>query len=209
MATTLMRALDAAFGHPRGAAGRIGGWIMARGNAEQEQWAVEQAGLRSDSQVLIVGYGPGVGVVLAAAVVRSADGCVIGVDPSPDMRAMAARRCVSAGVGDQVELREGGAEHTGCLDASVDVAVSVNNIMLWDRPAGFAELHRVLTPGGRLVVTVHRHVLGVAPTHLRADAVAAGFVDVGMTVRQRRFNSPAIELLARRPSARVSPEGQS
>jgi hypothetical protein len=38
MTTMFMRALDAAFGHPRGVAGRLGGAIMARGNAEQERW---------------------------------------------------------------------------------------------------------------------------------------------------------------------------
>lgn len=193
-----MRVLDMAFGHPRGVVGRVGGEIMARENAEQERRAVRQAELRPDNQVLIVGHGPGVGVVLAATAVRPPDGCVIGVDPSQAMRVMAADRCSSRGVADHVELRAGGAERTHCSDASMDVALSVNNVMLWDRPAGFAEVHRVLKPGGRLVVTVHRHVLSVRPEQLRTDAVAAGFVEVELAVRQRHFNSPAVELLARR-----------
>lgn len=45
MTTMFMRALDAAFGHPRGVAGRLGGAIMARGNAEQERLAVQHAQL--------------------------------------------------------------------------------------------------------------------------------------------------------------------
>jgi hypothetical protein len=40
MVNVLMRALDAAFGHPRGVAGRIGGALMVRSNAEQERWAI-------------------------------------------------------------------------------------------------------------------------------------------------------------------------
>lgn len=36
----LSRALDAAFGHPCGLVGRLGGVIMARSNSEQERWAV-------------------------------------------------------------------------------------------------------------------------------------------------------------------------
>jgi arsenite methyltransferase len=154
----VMRVLDAAFGHPRGLAGRLGGALMIRGNAEQERLAVRTAGLRVGERVLVVEHGPGVGVALAAATVRPG-GHVAGVDPSETMREMAARRCViDSGL---VELREGSAERTGCAQATIDAAISVNNVMLWDRPAGFAELHRGLRPGGRLVITVHRHVLDV------------------------------------------------
>ncbi|WP_218956395.1 class I SAM-dependent methyltransferase [Halopolyspora algeriensis] len=193
-----MKVLDAAFGHPRGLSGRVGGIIMARGNAEQERWAVRQAGLRPDARVLVVGHGPGIGVAMAAAAVRPPSGHVVGVDPSSTMRAMAAERCSSRGVTGHVELREGRAERTHCCDTSMDVAISVNNIMLWDRAAGFAELHRVLKPGGRLVVTVHRHVLDTRPEQLRTDAVAAGFVNVEVALRQRRLNSPAVDLRAQR-----------
>jgi arsenite methyltransferase len=87
----VMRVLDAAFGHPRGLAGRLGGALMIRGNAEQERLAVRTAGLRAAERVLVVGHGPGVGVALAAAAVRPG-GHVAGVDPSETMREMAARR---------------------------------------------------------------------------------------------------------------------
>jgi arsenite methyltransferase len=200
MTTMLMRALDAAFGHPRGLAGRLGGAIMARGNAEQERWAVQHAELGPGAHVLVVGHGPGIGVALAADAVHPG-GNVIAVDPSATMRDMATARCaehISAG---RVELRDGSAEETGCADSGMDAAISVNNVMLWNRPAGFAELHRVLRPGGRLVITVHRHVLGVAPDQLHAEATAAGFTNLTLSLRERRLNSPAVELLAQRPNS--------
>ncbi len=198
MATRLLRVLDAFFGHPRGAAGRLGGALMARGNAEQERWAVDHAGLHPGEHVLVVGPGPGVGLAQAADAVGPG-GLVIGVDPSAAMREMAAARCAAQAAAGHVLLRDGVAERTGCPDASVDKAVSVNNVMLWDRPAGFRELLRVLRPGGRLVITVHRHVLGVPPQELADEATRAGFVDAELTTRARRFNSDAVQLLLRRP----------
>ncbi|MDQ3152396.1 MAG: methyltransferase domain-containing protein [Actinomycetota bacterium] len=192
----LMRLLDAGFGHPRGVLGRLGGALMAYGNSEQERWAVEQARLVPEQRVLVVGHGPGLGLRLAAAAV-SPGGLVVGVDPSSVMRQMATARCASAVTAGVVELREGTAEDTGCADASVDAVISVNNVMLWDRGAGFDELVRVLRPGGRMVVTVHRPVLDVAPETLAQEASEASLVDVTV-VAQRRQHGLKVELLARR-----------
>ncbi len=197
MTNLLMRIFDPAFGHPRGPLGRVGGALMVRGNAEQENRAVEQARIRPGDQVLVVGHGPGLGLSLAGET-AAPSGHVVGVDPSDTMRQMASGRCADAVASGLLELRAGTAEATGCGDATVDVVISVNNVMLWDRAAGFAELARVLRPGGRLVVSVHRHVLGVDPDRLREGARRAGFEEVALTLRARRFNSPAVELLARR-----------
>jgi SAM-dependent methyltransferase len=194
----LMRLLDAGFGHPRGVLGRLGGALMVLGNGEQERWAVEQAGLRPGHRVLEVGPGPGLGLRLAAAEI-SPGGQVIGVDPSAVMREMATARCASLIADGVVTLVDGTAERTGCDSASVDAAISVNNIMLWDRPAGFVELARVLRPGGRLVITVHRHVLDVEPAALGDEARRAGLIDVHVDVRPRQRNEPKVQLLAVRP----------
>jgi arsenite methyltransferase len=147
MAAMGMRILDAAFGHPRGLAGRLGGGVMARGNTEQERWAVQAAEVAAGAQVVVVGHGPGVGLQLVGSAVAPG-GRIIGVDPSATMRDMAASRCASLLAEGSLELRDGGAERTGCADASMDAAISVNNVMLWDRRAGFCELFRVLRPVG-------------------------------------------------------------
>lgn len=192
------RAFDAFFGHPRGLPGRVGGAIMARGNTEQERWAVDRLAPPAGAHLLVVGHGPGVGLALAADRVGPT-GRVVGVDPSATMRELAAARCSDAIAAGVVEVRDGSAEHTGCADASMQGVVSVNNVMLWDRRAGLAETYRVLRPGGLLVVTVHRHVLDTSPEQLADDVTAAGFADVSLQVRPRRMVSPAVELVARRP----------
>ncbi len=193
-----MRVLDPIFGHPRGLAGRVGGVLMTRSNAEQERWVVDHTELRDGAEVLVVGHGPGLGIEAAAAA-TSPTGHVVGVNPSATMRDMAAARCAALIRDGRIEVRDGTAEATGCPDGSIDVAISVNNVMLWDRPIGFAELFRVLRPGGLLVLSVHRHVLDVDPNQLVDDAQTAGFTDVKLSLRARRFNSPAVELVARRP----------
>jgi arsenite methyltransferase len=194
MANLMLRVLDSAFGHPRGALGRFGGAVMARGNLEQERWAVAAAQLQPGERVLVVGHGPGVGLALAAAAVGPS-GHVVGIDPSETMRRMAASRCAAEIRDGNVELRAGTAERTGCQSAGVDAVIAVNNVMLWELDPGFAELARVLRPRGRLVVTVHRHVLGRAPDELRRAADRAGFDPVSLNLRGRRFNSPAVELV--------------
>jgi hypothetical protein len=72
--------------------------------------------------------------------------------------------------------------------------------MLWDLDAGLAELHRALRPGGRLVISVHRHVLGIPPEQLATRAAAHRFTDIALALQPRRRNSPAVRLLARRPA---------
>ena len=194
----LGRLFEATFGRPRGVLGGLGAAVMVRANAAQESWAAQAATPSPGNTVLVIGHGPGIGLALAATAVGSG-GRVVGVDPSPLMRQLAARRCaahISAGV---VHVRDGTASSTGCPDASVDVAISVNNVMLWDRPAAFAELRRVLAPGGNLVITVHRRVLDVPPAELEAAARAAGFTDVRASSRARRRIGPVVELTARVP----------
>ncbi|HJQ48480.1 MAG TPA: class I SAM-dependent methyltransferase [Amycolatopsis sp.] len=169
MSTALTQVLDRAFGHPRGFLGRIGAAVMAYGNAATERRVVEVARLTSGETVLVVGPGPGIG--LAAAADRA--GQVIGVDPSEEMLALCRARCADA------TLREGSAAHTGQDDESVDVVLSVNNVYLWeDRAVGFAELHRVLRPGGRLVLSAQDKWLPVPRHALAAEVGAAGFTDL-------------------------------
>ncbi|MEV7996282.1 hypothetical protein AB0O67_31645 [Streptomyces sp. NPDC086077] len=76
-------------GRPSGPLGRLGGRLMAHGNAATERHVVSLAAPAEQDVVLVVGPGPGVG--LAAAAERSAH--VIGIEPSDVMLAMARRRC--------------------------------------------------------------------------------------------------------------------
>ncbi|MCK7613400.1 methyltransferase domain-containing protein [Roseibium sediminicola] len=77
-------------------------------------------------------------------------GRVIGIDPSEDMRSAAVARCADW---DNVAFHDGTATQIPLDSASVDKAVSLQVFeYLDDLPGAVAEAHRLLKPGGRLVI---------------------------------------------------------
>lgn len=95
-------------------------------------------------RVLDCGCGTG---RLSRELADSASAKVWGVDPEPEMLRVAERN-VPASVG----LKEGRAEQLPFRDSWFERAVMWLVCHLVDRPRAFAELHRVLAAGGRLVV---------------------------------------------------------
>jgi ubiquinone/menaquinone biosynthesis C-methylase UbiE len=100
-------------------------------------------------RILDVGCGPGFfSAELLAEVGES--GSVTGVDNSPAMLALAARRCAGH---DNVELLEGEAGSLPVPDESFDAALAVQVIeYVADVEGALAELRRALRPGGRVLV---------------------------------------------------------
>src|SRR5215211_293062 len=151
--------VNSPFALPKGLLGRLAGRFMLVTNKQDEVAAA--LGVRPGDRVLELGYGPG-GLIRLLA--RTEAVHVLGVDPSPDMRDVATsvnRRAVRAG---RVDLRVGTAEDTGLAAESVDRAVSVNNVALWpDLEAGIHELHRVVRPGGTVLIAWHG---GRAPSRI-------------------------------------------
>ncbi|MGW1373449.1 class I SAM-dependent methyltransferase [Streptomyces sp. NPDC002446] len=157
---TTGRPVTSRFAHPRGVLGHLAGRFMRWTNPQDE--VLDALDVRPADRVLEVGYGPGGLVRLLVA--RTGAAAIRGVDPSPEMRRAAVRanrRAVRAG---RVVLDLGTADRTGLADQSVDRVVSVNNVALWpDLEAGLRELHRVVRPGGVVVIAWHG---GVAPGHI-------------------------------------------
>lgn len=107
--------------------------------------------LRPVAGEVIVDIGCGNGLLtleLARAV--GSNGKAIGVDPSSDMLGPAKDRCKGF---DNVEFLTGTANDLPIQTGTVDKAVSIQVFeYLDDIPGAIAEAHRVLNPGGRLVI---------------------------------------------------------
>ena len=107
--------------------------------------------LSPGERVLDLGSGAGTDSLVAAQMVGE-QGRVTGIDMTPEMLAKARSSATAMGVAN-VEFVEGEAERLPFPDASFDVVVSNGVIdLIPDKDAVFAELHRVLTPGGRMQI---------------------------------------------------------
>src|SRR5215213_3636683 len=117
--------------------------------------------IEEGATVLDLGCGAGTDLLIAAQMVGPS-GHVIGVDMTPGMlkRAMASAR--EMGVADRVELHEALIESLPLPDAEVDVVISNGVIdLVPDKDGVFAEIDRVLKPGGRIQfadVVIHTEV---------------------------------------------------
>lgn len=110
------------------------------------------AELRAGERVLDLGSGGGIDVLLSAKRVGP-NGFAYGVDMTDEMLTLAEANKVQAGV-TNVEFLRGTIEDIPLPDSAVDVVISncVINLSV-DKPTVFAEIFRVLAPGGRIGIS--------------------------------------------------------
>jgi ubiquinone/menaquinone biosynthesis C-methylase UbiE len=138
---------------------------------------VDLARIRPGAAVLEVGCGTG-DVALAAKARAGSTGSVYGIDPSPEMIAVARSKAAHSGA--TVEFQVGVIEALAFPDASFDVVLS--SLMMHHLPddvkrRGLAEIARVLKPGGQLVIVDMKR-----PTTWVARTMTALFLHGAMSV---------------------------
>jgi arsenite methyltransferase len=119
---------------------------------EQRRAVRAALALKAGERVLDIGSGPG---MLACEMAEDvgATGSVDGLDPSESMLAIARRRAAAAATTARVDFAVGDAASLPYGDAAFDAVVTTQVYeYLDDVPAALAEVHRVLRPGGRLLV---------------------------------------------------------
>ena len=110
------------------------------------------ADLRPGEVVLDLGSGGGIDVLLSARRVGPT-GKAYGLDMTPEMLDLARHSAAEAGA-TNVEFLEGHIESIPLPDSTIDVIISNCVVNLSpDKPAVFAEMHRVLRDGGRIGIS--------------------------------------------------------
>jgi SAM-dependent methyltransferase len=145
---------------------------------------VALASLQPGETVLDLGSGGGIDCFLAARKVGP-QGRVIGVDMTPEMIRLARENAGKSGL-QNVEFRQGEIESLPVDDNTVDAVISncVINLAI-DKEKVFREIHRVLKPGGRMMVS--DIVLdGELPAQVR-DSIAAYTGCIGGALKRQDY----------------------
>jgi SAM-dependent methyltransferase len=138
-------------GNPRGEVGLAVAEFMNRVNMKLSEDAYRRLDLQAQDHVLEIGVGNG---LFIDSLLRLAPELrYTGVDISDTMLTAAAKANPSSVESGQVSLKLASVDEMPLPDASIDRAVTVNCIYFWPDPASaLKEIHRVLKPGGCLVV---------------------------------------------------------
>lgn len=131
------------------AAASLGRGYLAPELVRQRMRTLELLAPRAGEAVLDAGCGTG---LLAEPLAREVGegGRLLGLDPSPEVLAQARGRCVEL---PQAHFVRGRVEHLPAPDATFEAAACTQVLLyVTDIPRALGELHRVLVPGGRLVI---------------------------------------------------------
>jgi SAM-dependent methyltransferase len=146
------------------------------------------AALPMTGEPTVLEVGPGPGFVMTRLLRRAPEARFIALDIDQAMLDRCARRASEAVVTDRVTLIRGDVASLPLGDASVDLVVSSFSVHHWADPArGFAEIRRVLRPGGRALIYDLPDIWGRIETGapgLASAAVGGGF-DPGTRSRVR------------------------
>ncbi len=199
------------WGKPVGWIGRVAGHVMAVKNSGMNRATIAHLDLQPNDRVLEIGFGPGKAIRMVAELLP--DGFIAGLDHSAVMVRQAAyrnRKWIRGGV---AEVHLGNVSQIPHGGNSVDKVFAVNSFHYWPAPeSALTEIHRVLRPGGILVLTIRAADAplrfditdareGTARVERATSAMAgAGFRDISAQWHKLWYNS-SVCVVARKGAA--------
>ena len=140
--------LAAQLRHPHGEHAIVVAESMNRSNGDLNRAAIALLAVTADEQVLEIGPG---NAAFAPDLLRSSGSLYLGLDVSAAMVDAGNTLLAARGLQDRAEVRLGDDQALPLDAACIDAALAVNALYFWDElKFPFAELARVLRPGGRL-----------------------------------------------------------
>lgn len=161
-------------------------------HAAMALWGIELTNIPAEGEIIDIGCGGGAN--LARLMERSLHGRVIGVDYSA-VAVEKSRKVNSEAIRTgRCKVLEASVEHLPFKDGTIAMATAFETVYFWpDIEKCFAEVWRVLTPGGRFLIVNEDDGLSAnhgkwekmiegmhtyTPDELKAHITAAGFRDV-------------------------------
>jgi SAM-dependent methyltransferase len=190
------RRLARQLGHPSGLGGKVVARRINKRNVKAVDAAVAALEIREGQVVADVGFGGGIGLT---RLLQSPAAVVHGIEISDDMLRAAGKTYRNAVDSGRLVLHAGGMDAIPLPDASLDGIVTTNTIyFIDDLTPAFAELRRVLRPGGRLVIGIgdpdHMRTLPFTPYGFRlrpVGDVVQRLAAAGLTLADHRRLGPA------------------
>ena len=141
-------------GHPERPEGAAGRALLERMNTghheELAEWGLGYLQFAGDERTLDIGCGGGAN--LQRLLARAPQGHATGIDYAPLAVEMSREVNAQAIADGHCTVLEGDVRTLPFEDGSFDLVTAFETVYFWDMPAGFAEVRRVLRPGGQFLI---------------------------------------------------------